>query len=761
MINVSSEFRQIMQTRRDFKEYATITLANKTVLNLEPKDFTVSNQSIVDGAGASALPLGEAVEKSIQIEIMNDKDQYSEYDFVGAKIKLFLKFQLSKTVETVNKGTYTVVTPETYGTVISITAVDDMYKADKTYDSSITYPTTVGEILRDACSKCGISLLTTTFANSTKQVASRPEEETTYRQIIGYCAMFAAGNARIDVNNYLSIIPYDFTAFEEFDGLDGGWFEEIVPYSSGGSADGGWFDENTPYSSGDSADGGLFDGNTPYSSGDSVDGGQYEEHIPYMSGDSADGGTFNPWNAGDNYDGGVYGDRKNVHLLYSFKNLTIDTDDVVVTGVQIEIEKEVDGKKKEIYISGKEGYMFAVENPLFKGIEKTMVDYLGSRLVGLRLRKFSGDHVSDPTIEAYDLALIVDRKNNTYQTIITDVDFTVLGWTTLSNSAESAMRNSSKYYSSLSKAVVAARKETEEQISDYDLAVQQLTSIMANSMGMFQTVEKTENGGQIVYQHNKPLLKDSDIVWKKSEAGFVVSTNGGKTWNAGIDAQGNAVVNVLSAKGVNAEWIKAGTITGMTIKGSTITGNTITGGTVSGATITGGSIKIFNNNTSKVSFFANTDMIGLGDNGDFLTYNSGDSFMTLSGELRVLSGRITGYRDGGKGIEINRTNISFYAWNDSSNVVGHIGSAKRITDNRVGIQMWCDQGDILWLGYSNGGTSILPFMYFDASTPENPPWIKGGASGSFLCANVREDGTFNNRIRVYVKNGIITGWEGA
>lgn len=539
MINVSSEFRQVMQTRRDFKEYATITFANKTVLNLEPKDFTISNQSIADGAGASALPLGEAVEKSIQIEIMNDKDQYSEYDFVGAKIKLFLKFQLSETVETVNKGTYTVVTPETYGTVISITAVDDMYKADKTYDSSITYPTTVGEILRDACSKCGISLLTTTFANSTKQVASRPEEETTYRQIIGYCAMFAAGNARIDVNNYLSIIPYDFTAFEEFDGLDGGWF-----------------DENTPYS----------------------------------SGDSADGGTFRPWNIGNSYDGGVYGDRKNVHLLYSFKNLTIDTDDVVVTGVQTEIEKEVDGKKKEIYISGKEGYMFVVENPLFNGIEKTMVDYLGSRLVGLRLRKFSGDHVSDPTIEAYDLALIVDRKNNTYQTIITDVDFTVLGWTTLSNSAESAMRNSSKYYSSLSKAVVAARKETEEQISDYDLAVQQLTSIMANSMGMFQTVEKTENGGQIIYQHNKPLLKDSDIVWKKSEAGFVVSTDGGKTWNAGIDAQGNAVVNVLSAKGINAEWIKAGTITGMTIKGSTITGNTITGGTISGATITGGEV---------------------------------------------------------------------------------------------------------------------------------------------------------------------------
>lgn len=503
MINVSREFRETMRTRRDFREYADITLASGTVLNLEAKDFTVSNNSITDGAGASALPLGEAVEKSIQIEIMNDNDQFSNYDFFGAKIKLYLKFQLSESVETVNKGTYTVVTPETYGTVISIIAVDDMYKADKAYDSTLSYPATAGEILRDACQKCGIPLLSTTFPNSTKEVAARPED-VTYRQVIGYCAMFAAGNARINVNGYLSIISYDFSPFEELEGLDGGTFDEDTPYSSG---------------------------------------------------DSANGGSFNPWNTGTTYDGGTFGDRDDIHILYSFKNLSLDTDDVVITGVQIELDDD------EMYVSGNEGYMFAVENPLFSGIEKEMVNYLGSRLIGLKMRKFSGDHVADPTIEAYDLAYIIDRKQNAYQTIITDVDFSVFGWTTISNSAASTIRNSSKYYSNISKAVVEARKNTEEQITDYDLAVQQLTSIMANSMGMFTTSEKTENGGYIVYQHNKPTLEESDIIWKKSEAGFVVSTDGGKTWNAGMDAQGNAVVNVLSAIGINFDWARGGTLT--------------------------------------------------------------------------------------------------------------------------------------------------------------------------------------------------------
>ena len=504
MINVSNEFRKTMRTKRDFREYADITLASGKVLNLEAKDFTISNNSIVDGAGASALPLGEAIEKSIQIEIMNDEDQFSEYDFFGAKIKLYLKFKLSETTETINKGTYTVVTPESYGTVISITAVDDMYKADREYDTTLVYPASVGEIMQDACQKCGISLLTSTFANSNIIVPNKPESgDTTYRQIIGYCAMFAAGNARVDVNGYLSVIPYDMSAFESYDQLDGGTFDE-----------------------------------------DSYD-----------LDDKVSGGTFNPWTKGNVYDGGTFLGQRSIHVLYSFKNLTVDTDDLIVTGVQITNEDN------EVFLSGQEGYMFAVENPLFSGIEQSMANYLGSRLIGLRMRKFSGDHVADPTIEFFDLAYIIDRKQNIYQTIITDVDFSYFGWTSLKNSAESTIRNSSSFYSAISKAVVKARKETEQQISDYDLAVQRLTSLITQSFGVYKTEEALEDGSTVYYMHNKPTLAESNTIWKMTADAFAVSTDGGKTWNAGMDSSGNAVVNVLSAIGISFDWARGGTLT--------------------------------------------------------------------------------------------------------------------------------------------------------------------------------------------------------
>ena len=39
---------------------------------------------------------------------------------------------------------------------------------------------------------------------------------------------------------------------------------------------------------------------------------------------------------------------------------------------------------------------------------------------------------------------------------------------------------------------------------------------------------------------------------------FAVSTDGGKTWNAGMDSSsGNAVVNVLSSIGINFDWAEA------------------------------------------------------------------------------------------------------------------------------------------------------------------------------------------------------------
>lgn len=210
MINVSNEFKELMSERQDFKEHAEVTLANGTVLELTEDDFSIDNNSLVDSAGANSIPLGVALSRNVQLEIMNDDDHLSDYDFFGAKIRLYLTFELSSTIEKIEYGTFTVTQPETYGSVVTIVGYDDMYKADKTYSTTLTFPATAKSVLIDSCDTCGILIGNSNFLHNDFQIPTMPSSEYTHRQIIGFISMIACGNARIDRTGHLQIITYDF-----------------------------------------------------------------------------------------------------------------------------------------------------------------------------------------------------------------------------------------------------------------------------------------------------------------------------------------------------------------------------------------------------------------------------------------------------------------------------------------------------------------------------------------------------------------------
>lgn len=126
-------------------------------------------------------------------------------------------------------------------------------------------------------------------------------------------------------------------------------------------------------------------------------------------------------------------------------------------------------------------------------------------------------------------------------------------------------------FSSFTEQTIASEKVTQkliesvssgarQDLSLYNTAVQRLTSLITNSFGVYKTEQEVEGGSVIYYLHDKSTLEASETIWKMTADAFAVSTDGGDTWNAGFDAQGNAVFNVLNAIGINAEWIKAGTI---------------------------------------------------------------------------------------------------------------------------------------------------------------------------------------------------------
>lgn len=501
MINVSDEFRKLMNVRTDFNENAEITFADGTVLELTEKDFTVSNNNVTDASETSGIPLGVAVCRSIQIELMNDDDRFSEYDFFGATIRLYLTFQLSETVEKIEYGTFTVLTPETYGTTVIITALDDMYKADRDYSTNITYPASLQTILVDACNTLDISLGSTSFHNSDFVVNEKPTD-ITFRQMFGYIAMIAVGNARIDVDGHLRIISYDFSKLEEI-----------------------------------------------------KNGGIYS---PWNNPNDLDGGSFSPWNLGDVADGGTFTDRNEYHSLSNWSNLKVDTDDVVITGVQTTYTGAENEEHTVMY--GVEGYVLAVENPLIVGQEEYAVGLIGNVMVGGRFRQFSGDLISNPTIEFMDIAVITDRKGNVYASFITDINFQFFGFTTLKNSAETALRNSAKTYSDATKTLVKARELVKNERTAREQAVAQLAKDLKNSSGLFMTEDVQPDGSTIYYMHDKPTLAESMIVWKLTTLAFGISTDGGKTYTYGFTVDGTTITRLLYAEGINADYINTGAL---------------------------------------------------------------------------------------------------------------------------------------------------------------------------------------------------------
>ena len=122
--------------------------------------------------------------------------------------------------------------------------------------------------------------------------------------------------------------------------------------------------------------------------------------------------------------------------------------------------------------------------------------------------------------------------------------------------------------------------------------------------------------------------------------------------------------------------------------------------------------------------------------------------MQLTGEFRQFAG------NGFKSVDIANNEIRFFDWNTNGNYVGSIGAVKRKSDGRVGVEMWCDNGDMVWVGYDDGSGKddhIKPVFSFDSKTPGKTPWVINTASGNIFPA-VGGGG-------IVVENGFIKSWD--
>lgn len=549
MIPTSAAYKQAMNGPRTFLAQVTITFRDETVEVWDnSRLMSLSLEEATSDTGT--FTVGSAIIGKLSLSVLNHDDAYSELDFIGAVMQVKIGVATTNGTEYMNRGTFTVDTAKADSGAIAITALDNLSKLDVPYHtaSDLEYPATLDQIYRDVCTSCGVYPATVGFLNDDFVVQNRPAEDYTCREILSAVATMAGCFAKADQNGEIML----------------GWYDGLKELWEKTDYDGGTFDSSTSYyASGDSLDGGVFDNGSPY----------------YASGDSVDGGSFS--------------DMDDYFHLYSSASQEIDIDDIEITGVEVLITSESEGETTEnTYLFGEEGYLISIsENPLIQSYDEDMLMAVANKLIGMRFRKFSMSGRSDPAYETGDSGYVSDRKGNSYISILTSISFEVNGYEGFTCDAESVLERNMTRYNETARNFTKVVQKTEQMVNEEktarELAIEQLTNRVNNSSGLFTTIETQSDGSKIFKLHDKPTLEESQIVWTMTAEAWTVSTNGGETPNAGMTVDGDTIVRILTATGINADWINSGTIRAINIVGSTISGAEIVGGTIRTATIEG------------------------------------------------------------------------------------------------------------------------------------------------------------------------------
>nr|DAZ85209.1 MAG TPA: Receptor recognition protein, Long tail, Helical sandwich, Tail fiber [Caudoviricetes sp.] len=523
---LSDKWKEKVNTGMDVQyiKYADITLKDGTVLNLASADLWANGFSFEDSvSGDSSFDIGSTIINVLTLSINNFDGKYSDYDFDGAEVICYVGMEFDDgTTEKIRICTATVVEqPEDETVTIDLTCEDNIHKFDRNYsDSKLKYPATRGQIVRDACEICGVTLQTLNFYRDDYIVQNRPNDEAlTFRQVLQWVAQIGCQWMKCDEYGRLCINWYGSVNEEELTVDELG----VLKTQDGSNV-------NLNFSN---SDGVL-----------SADNGTLLENDGILRLFATD-------------------EKGNISEIETTYGFTPHHTDVIITGVKVTEYSESSSDNPQTYMVGTEGYVLGISgNKLIRvGDGQTIASIISEKCIGMRFRPFESECPTDVALEAGDSLIIVDRNGKIYTSLLTTTTLKPGSGQKIACNAKSAAKNSSTRYSQTTQAFVAARNMVKQEKTEREKALEEFGKRIDSATGVYTTVEPQENGSKIFYLHDKPTLAESKAIWKMTSEAWGVSTDGGQTWNGGMTVDGDTIVRILNAVGVNAEWINAGAIT--------------------------------------------------------------------------------------------------------------------------------------------------------------------------------------------------------
>lgn len=512
MRNLSTEFKEQQNSgNRNYLKYADFTFTDGSTLSITDKDLWSNGFKFEDAVSQSgSFDIGAAIVNKLTLQINNFSGKYTDYIWDGARVVCYIGLELSTGIEKIRICTMTVTdAPYQNTAIISLTCEDSMRLFDRDYsESKMSYPATRLQIIQDACEVCGVTLQSTRFDNDDFVIQNRPDDSSiTFRQVIAWVAQMGCQWAKSD----------------EYGRLCLGWYEREVPDKFYNLVETPWKDT---------------DGN------DILDTKGAQIITIMQKGITAiDTNEFTPW-------------------LY----------DIEITGIKVtEYVENSSQNEAKTYQSGKSGYVIEIsDNKLIQeGSGEKVCQIIAERCVGLKFRPFTTGALTNIAWEAGDTIAISDRNGKQYKSFLTSVTLNPGAFEQLECSAKSVSRNKQKQYTLGQQVQAENKKNLKDERTAREKALEELSQRLAESSGTYTTVETQPDGSNIYYLHNKPQLSDSDIVWKMTAEAWAVSTDGGQHWNGGMTVDGDVIARILTATGVNADWINTGTIKAIDKDGNT------------------------------------------------------------------------------------------------------------------------------------------------------------------------------------------------
>ena len=482
------------------------------VAPLRGSEFDVTERDIVQNGFSydnflvsdDILQVGSMTAAEVNITLENADGRFDRILFAGAVLTVRLRIQLeSGKYEPIPLGVYTVNEQPRSGSALALTAYDNIMLLDVPFDKNAFANGLVSErdIVRTGISACGLHCNDYTMFRDVSDVSPsliQSESSITWRQVIMWCCQLNCVNGVADENGDI--------AFK--------FYEKYVP---------------SPLQT---------------EAGESLE----TEYGDLLLVEEVVKNDF-PITEADRY----------------MDQSSFDEEDCVITGHRFK-----DGD--ETYpADANMDYCLQSENNLVwlaSEQKEEKAAAVNAVMAGFTYFPYQCSITPLPHLQLMDSIDYV-RNGVHHHSIITNIQFVLNGGMAIAAKAKSKVQKGWASVGALTpgqQAIIDRLSKrvtkTHAQLSDYENALLLFNERMFNAMGLYKTIEAQQDGGMIVYFHDKPLLEESATIYMFSTSGFAWTVDGwndGKpVWNYGFTDNGEAILNKIQAYIISAELIKTG-----------------------------------------------------------------------------------------------------------------------------------------------------------------------------------------------------------